>query len=601
MIIPFKKDEITPYTPTVLDLETNDGTIIAVGFGYTDSDGVSQYRAYESFAGWYSCYLSLLNETKDEDKSTYDRLRRLYAHNGANFDFLCILNEILTFNPEHLTTCQYFVSDSAGIGCSLTAQGHRIKLLDSYRMLPQSLDKLTRTFGVTNPKQEVPSDCGKNYLLFKERYPDLFWEYLECDVKGLQQVLIAFWERIVSIYGNVGELPMTLPALALRIFTKSLTEPILTPMNINLKALERQAYNGGLTLCLRTGEVENVNVYDVNSMYPAQMHDREYPCGYQGYWTKEFNPDAVGLWRGSFKQPEEPYPPFLFDDTLKRAAYAGHGVLTTEEITYLCSLGGTFKLEDGYVYVRTGKLFADYIENAYNQRRTAQEAGDDVLATILKLLMNSLYGKFGQREECVTIKLLSGSQQKELLESGGHFQSLGQFSIVTEQNALPHVFVGIAAHVTAYARVALHKLMAEQIRHGHDVWYCDTDSVHTTGTMEESAALGAVKREFTGSAVYAGKKMYALMNEKQVKMSLKGVRRPKATDHEKDKHYQEMLCYYNDMREMALDKTKTHSYTFERAPSVRQVLGRTTQPARFIAMTRRVRNTGGIYDNRSCH
>jgi len=84
--------------------------------------------------------------------------------------------------------------------------------------------------------------------------------------------------------------------------------------------------------------------------------------------------------------------------------------------------------------------------------------------------------------------------------------------------------VGIAGTITSHARTVLYRgLLAA----GSELVYCDTDSVHTNGGFDSrliGKKLGQYKKEFTGSGVYAGKKLYALRESNgNEKIRCKGV------------------------------------------------------------------------------
>lgn len=583
MITPFAGKDVQPYAPTCLDIETApDGTVIAVGFIWSDNDEQSHYTRFGSFREWYHYYSELVLRHK-QDKALRTRLSRIYAHNGANFDWLSMYTFLA--DTEACEKGEYITADSAGIGMMLELKGiGKVSFMDSYRMLPSSLASLTKTFNVDNAKQEVPQECKHNYLLFKEKYPNLFWGYLESDVKGLQQVLYAFWNSIYTLFGNVGSLPMTLPSLVLRIFSKQLDHDMYTPAQRNLKELERTAYKGGLTLCMRTGVFDNVNVYDVNSMYPYAMVQHEYPASYLGYWTQEYEAQSMGLWRATFNQSRQDIPPILFDHTTG-AAYSGCGVYSTNELNYLESIGGEFTITEGYVYIERGTLFNAFVSNLYAMRKEAQVKGDEALAFVLKIMMNSLYGKFAQREIGDTITLGSADLMVELLDKGIGFKIMGDWYVIEETRTVKHAFVAIAAMITANARIDLHTRMVRVIDSGYEVYYCDTDSIHTNGTFDTSNELGGIKLENNGNAAYAGKKIYAF---EQGKVKAKGIGRNITAG----------TLDYDTIVLLATDKECKTAITFDTFPSVKSVLGKKREPAVIEGLTRNLRNTGGIWDNR---
>lgn len=586
---------VEPHRPNVLDIETApNGDVIGVGFAY-EYQGEIIYKSYEDFELFIEEYINFLYTLDEKELKRYSRL---YAHNGANFDYLSLYKYLL--ENDLLEEAKYIMADSAGIGAQFTIRGCAITLFDSYRLLPASLSALSKTFNVENKKLEHEYN---DFLLFKKEQPELFWSYLRNDVLGLQEIIYLFWQRIYEVFGNIGELPMTLPALALRVFSKQMPGNLLIPTKPELKELERIAYKGGLTLCLRTGIFENVNIYDVNSMYPAQMAQQIFPVSYKGYWTTKYKKESIGIWYASFVQTARNMPPFLFDNE-KGAAYEGKGAFTTQELNYLLEVGGKFEIEKGYVYTDVGTPFKTFITQCYTMRKEAQKNGDDALAFTLKIFMNSLYGKFAQREEGNSVVLASPEAHKELIKNKIPFTPLGDFMAIPEHRNVRHLFVGLAAYVTAYARIDLHKRMREMILAGYDVLYCDTDSIHVVeGTMLESNELGAVKREFSGRAAYAGKKIYALQDaDKHEKTRAKGIGRKlikNTTPHTRNKKpiRRGAALTFEEVARLATNKSELTAFTFETFPSVKEVMRGTRKAAVIGPKTRVLRNTGGIWDN----
>jgi len=576
MIRPYTPKDIRPYHPTVIDIETDDnGNSIGVGFAYEDNDGAIIYSAYATLTQWLEAYQQLYAQS---DEQTQHRLARIYAHNGANFDYPLLYEEL--YPGGELTGGTYFMADSTGIGCSFVVHNvGEVLLFDSYRMLPASLKNLGKTFNTPHTKHDI----GVLPHILKATDEAAYWEYLRSDVLTLQDILYAFWTMITERFGSVGELPMTLPALALRIYRKNLKHEILTPSHDRLKTLERDAYHGGLTLCMRTGTFENVNIYDVNSMYPAQMITHPYPYSYSGYWASTFIAKP-GIWRVSFTQRDRGVPPLLFANNA--ATYEGTGAVTTNEILYFLSNNlGTITIEEGYIFHDTDYIFSDFIGSLYAERKQATANGDEALAFTLKIMMNSLYGKFAQREEGWTIKLLDADAMRECVEHGKRIRTLGNFTAIQETRKVPHLFVSIAAMITANARIHLHGMMIQLLRRGEAVYYCDTDSIHTSGTLHTSPELGDVKLEKSGTVSYAGRKLYAIQDTTYVRA--KGIGRNvigKTLD-------------YASIATIANDTSRRDAYTFHVMPSVKEVLSQTAKAGKMHTKTRRIRNTGGIWDN----
>ena len=582
MLKPFDGNDVQPHYVSCVDIETApDGTIIAIGFAYQKNNGEREYEYHEDTKSWLKSLRYLLMQ-KDNGKADTKRYARIFAHNGANFDYLKMYEDFVSLDA--VDDAQYFTADSAGIGCTFKIKGikQQLWLMDSYRLMPASLAKLGETYQTDNRKQRVPDECKNNYLLFKQKYPVLFTAYLQADVLSLQEIILKFWQGIYTKFGNIGQLPMTLPALALRAFSKQLEKPIFTPEASKLCAFEREAYKGGLTLCMHTGVFENVNVYDVNSMYPAAMVQNEYPCNYDGYWSNTFESDQMGLWRASYEQTNTNVPPFLFDSE-KGAAYAGKGVFTTNELLHLSRVGGAFIVTEGYVYEEKAPLFQSFISSVYEDRAKAVLSGNEATAFTLKILMNSLYGKFAQRQTGTKIEWYTYDRLDQYVNEGKHTKIMGDFIVTEEEREVPHVFVAIAAMITANARIDLHRRMCDVLRAGFNVYYCDTDSIHTNATMDETTGLGGLKLENAGKAAYAGKKLYAFDGGK---IKAKGIGRNQIGK----------KLTYETIEAIALNKELIEAFTFEGFPSVKGVLSKKEKAAVMRVMTRRIRNTGGIWD-----
>jgi hypothetical protein len=323
------------------------------------------------------------------------------------------------------------------------------------------------------------------------------------------------------------------------------------------------------------GRTPAVSVYDVNSLYPAVMQTITVPAGYQGGWTRDYFPDHLGLYDVTYDQPTD-YKAVLRDEESNDFLHRGAGVYTTTELELLREMGGTFTVKEGYVFTRSRNLFADFVTRWYGIRQRAIRKGDTGLAYVCKILMNSLYGKFGQREEGWTLYLLPRDELLARLQRGEEIKEMGEFVLIMEQRHNETTFVGIAAYITAAARTVLYRYITEAEARGGYVWYCDTDSVHVSGAeLPVSDDLGAVKHEYTGPASYAGKKLYALGD----KLKHKGVSKRAGVT--------------ADQMAALVDGTlPAITATFETLPTAREILSGRKRAAISTERTRTLRVTG---------
>lgn len=569
--------EITPYHPTVLDIETApSGDVIGIGFAYEDETGEIHYSQYDEWAEFWEAYLKIVRRYK-RDKIMKKRVTRVYAHNGANFDWLTLIDWL--HNNHMLEDLKVVMSSSIAIGMrvKISALDATIDLRDSMRLLPAGLDALTKQFGANHLKLDT-ADYKSDMLRFKTERPTEFWAYLQHDVLGLQEVLYKFWVMIVELEGNIGDLPMTLPALSLRLFRLHLKQPIITPWNKAVKEFTRRAYRGGRVECYRPGDYEHVTAFDVNSMYPYVMRDFPVPSSYRGAWTTDYQPDRLGIYEIKFNQKVTWMPPILYDEAKNDLSYSGQTVCTSVDIETFRPYG-TFEVIRGYFFAETAYLFTDFVNRYYGLRRQAQEEGNHALAYTCKILLNSLYGKFGQRPESTKIvlatpEIISNTEHKVIAQPGS------DYALLVEDAAVEHEFVAVAAFITAYAR----RVLYQYIEQAPDAYiYCDTDSIHTTKPeiYPTGTGLGELKIEYAGPASYVGRKLYAQHGINKIRA--KGISVKSAT----------VPFTAEDMRRLARGDVDSITVEFTRFPTGREVLIGGKAAAKTVKRTRTINRLSG--------
>jgi len=411
---------------------------------------------------------------------------RFYAHAGMRFDYPILIREI--FRQGHNFTISF--AGSQGI----TISNDECILLDSYRLLPASLRSLSDSFDVETKK--IHLDVMPWLLTHEERL-----EYLIADCKSLYQVVCKFWELIDENFGKFRS--ATLPGLGLKIWKSTIKNPVLKSESKKLVKYESQSYFGGLcwvdTDIIRT-KLEGLKIYDVNSMYPYQMLGL-YPYSYMGHWTRTFSPKELGLWRVKAKYTGK--PPFTFDVNTRTVSDDGEFILDTDSVLYLMSREDSqVKVLDGYVYSLTDYIFKEFVDKVYALRKDVTKPA---LSYTAKILLNSLYGKFAEREKkrVISHTYPGSAEQLRCYDIGGC-----EVFDYKEDVEVHHRFVAISSFVTLRARLHLRKLADLG-----DCIYTDTDSVHfrhLETNLETSSLIGGVKLEYEGDATYIGKKIYQL-------------------------------------------------------------------------------------------
>jgi len=156
----------------------------------------------------------------------------------------------------------------------------------------------------------------------------------------------------------------------------------------------------------------------------------------------------------------------------------------------------------------------------YNLRREYQK-NKSPMQMVTKILMNSLYGKFGQKF-LDKDNLLALNHTTEQLQKFKSFEVLGNNNFIRiVEDRRPSVFcIPIwASYVTAYARLKLHDsmLLCNPV-------YVDTDSLITTKELPTGNLLGQLKLEYKiNSGIIVKPKFYMINSDTETIIKSKGI------------------------------------------------------------------------------
>jgi hypothetical protein len=195
--------------------------------------------------------------------------------------------------------------------------------------------------------------------------------------------------------------------------------------------------------------------------------------------------------------------------------------------------GYKFEIIKGYKF-KKDNLFHDYVNDLYNLR--LQYKKGEAMNMIAKLLMNSLYGKFGMKDEMTKLEIFNNftDQDKsfisEIIDTYGtsikYINEFGDYTIIcrnysplyfNEKIEIYHgseVNIAIASAITAYARIHM-----SFFKNNPDfkLYYSDTDSAIVDTPLSEALIgnnLGQLKLEYKiKKAVFLAPKVYGLITE----------------------------------------------------------------------------------------
>lgn len=426
----------------------------------------------------------------------------IYAHNGGRFDFNFLL-EVLR-QEEY----KKFKVKVLRIGSRITQltihdkNKHSWTLRDSMGFFGQlggksSLESLTKNFDVETKKGKLEHEKinWENYRKLSEEWKP----YLIDDCKGLYQVMTKFQDWLIQKFNVNLKKNVTIAQTAMNVFrTNYLKEGL-----VNHRAAEediRKSYKGGRTEVFER-IVENANYYDINSLYPYVMKEKPVPIGtpIKSYMFNEQDFGVAYITATCPKDLEIPVLP-VTSKTGKLIFPTGtfKGWYCSPEIQLAISKGYEIKIHYGYKF-QQGKIFSEYIDDLYEIKQNAERNSVDYL--ISKLLMNSLYGKFGQRRE----KRMITMNPESFIGVKPINDYMVQEEVISESS---HILPAIASFITSYARCELYKLLD-----GNQPIYCDTDSVITKKVLPTGEELGELKLEMQiKEGVFILPKMYAILD-----------------------------------------------------------------------------------------
>lgn len=169
---------------------------------------------------------------------------------------------------------------------------------------------------------------------------------------------------------------------------------------IRLQAM--RSYWGGRAEAFARGHFRgDLSIYDAVSLYPhAALALEELPTANSWFRLTGhlLNTCRGGICTVEFEFPADELHPCLPVAAPGSLLYPRAGVshCTVHEVRYAQECGAKIKLLSGYGYMRGDTSLAEFSRDLLAQKQAADDRGDLAARTIYKLLMNSLYGKFGQ-------------------------------------------------------------------------------------------------------------------------------------------------------------------------------------------------------------
>lgn len=360
------------------------------------------------------------------------------------------------------------------------SKGKIVHFNDSLKLLPFKVSKIAKDFNLPILKEKIDYD---DYVVNDETL-----EYIYHDVRIVSQAL-----KIIKAEGMT---KMTTASCAYNNYNASKSLPFLQmcypEQDTELLRLWREAYRGGRSQVnpkYASKILNNVRRYDINSMYPHIMRNLPLPYGnpikYKGRDKYDFeimhikigfilrDDSLPSLLKKSMSFNEDSY--YLETEDIEEMWISNIDLQLVERnynVYYL-------EILETYGFYCSNLLFKEYVDYWYSKKQ--QDKGAQRIVD--KLMLNSLYGKFGTN--------IDKAHKIPVLDE----DKIGFECSKFEEGKKYYLPVAIA--ITSYAHLLIDNAIHET---GIDNFvYCDTDSVHTLGTLPDSMVdnkeLGKFKLE----------------------------------------------------------------------------------------------------------
>lgn len=428
-----------------------------------------------------------------EECGSFDNGTIIYFHNLSGFDGEFIMNYFMnkgwTYTKEQKLEPYQFTSLTDEFGSHYSIKfclwefdaPKTIEFRCSYRLMSISIKKLGKLVGLEKLDEEHDYEELKNYKSIDDVTKEEL-DYIENDVEILKQVLLFLF--------NQGINKLTMSSSCYSNWKQkggySVWKQHLHRSDEETEEIITKSYKGGICMVnpLYQGKVlTNVKSYDYNSMYPSQMLG-SMPVG-KGYTidaSENYYEDIAKLKRKGYKkfivsvmvnevEVLDDYMPFI-GVTNGFSFSKSYKYERTIKQKKLCLWWDEFQL---FTYYYTGSyivtsitgfeerkgIFNKYIEYWKNVKENAE---NDVIRSLAKLMLNSLYGKFGMNTDRLCKIPLGFDEDGKLIYS------------TSEMSSETYYYRAIASYITSQARCELVRAIQSCGRKGFI--YCDTDSVY---------------------------------------------------------------------------------------------------------------------------
>lgn len=413
----------------------------------------------------------------------------------------------------------------------------------SKKMLPSDLEDIAKDFRlktvISYPYPFISKDnlYFKGYLSYENKnwgFTDLKEQNLTyCNAKA--KIIQEFMEKLrktiiqdqkIDILGVLSS-----SSLSLKIFKKNFNKNMISlQTKQTLDSLIREGYFGGRVEVFGNTE-RRVYHYDFPGMYGICMKEK-FPHGevkiLLGHQL-DINALDPGFYTIQWNSPNLKIPILPIKNEFGKLVFLNgthSGTYWFEEINLFIKHGGqVLKIERAVIYKSYDYIFDDFVEyfNTYRKK-------GGVYKILGKLIINSLYGKMGSGIKNTEYQIAKTEQELNEIATKQDIIRIDELNTifiieVRSKTKKKGINVGLAAAVTAKARVRLVNAMINIEKNGGRMLYCDTDSlfIEFKGKVDNSLSNWKEENSVYDEAIFALPKTYALRKGDKTITRIKGI------------------------------------------------------------------------------
>ena len=355
-----------------------------------------------------------------------------------------------------------------------------ISFIDSYKIINISLANASSIYNISHIKLDIDHSQFILENIHKYDFKTELLTYLKNDVIGLYQILVIFLNKAYDQWGVHNF--FTVSGLALKVFLnhylKFYLENTMKWDNDQIEGL-KEGYIGGRTEIFKPF-LKSGYYYDVNSLYPTVMKNYDYPIG-KGIFVPG---PAINLdFFFGFIYCEIESSPSIFIPVLpikiENLTYFPIGkwknIYFSEELKLAIKMGYKITPLWGLEYKEKAKIFNNFVSDMYDARIKSKTKDENFF---YKLIMNSLYGRFGLKNNNSHFDLQSfdDSLPTNFLYSTVIDNQKIMIERTSNKNYYGFAALHIAFTITSYARIYMYEFITSHNLDKH-LYYMDTDSL----------------------------------------------------------------------------------------------------------------------------